>query len=76
MPLSHLTFHLAHRAFSLQGYLNSLIILTHIRVVRIYTPGWREAIEIQHSAQECKHGDMARIRIHDCLITGPMTKQF
>ena len=39
--------------------------------VPIYTPGLREAIEIKHFAQECKHGGPARIRTHDPLIKSP-----
>ena len=31
----------------------------------------KEAIEIQHSIQECKHGDPARIRTREPLIKSP-----
>ena len=33
--------------------------------VPVYTPEWKEAIKIKHSAQECKHDDPARIRTRD-----------
>ena len=38
--------------------------------VPIYTPGLREAIKIKHFAQECKHGDPARIKTRDPLTKG------
>ena len=37
---------------------------------------YREAIEIKHFAQECKHGDPARIPTHDPLIKSPKPNYF
>ena len=39
--------------------------------VPIYTPGWREAIEIKHFAQEFKHGGLASIRNLQPFDQGP-----
>ena len=54
--------------------------LIHIRAllsqVTIYTPGCREAIEIKHFAQECKHSNPARIRTYDPLIKSPTPNHF
>ena len=51
--------------------------LTHIpEQVPIYTPGWREAIETKHFAQECKHDDPAWVRTSDPLIKGPTPNHF
>ena len=33
--------------------------------VPIYAPGWREASEVKHFAQECKHSDPTRVRTRD-----------
>ena len=42
----------------------------------IYTPGWREAIEIKHFVQECKHVDPPMTRTRDPSIKGPTPDHF